>query len=249
MSKLNALAPSFAPGAGCYRPAPEPGPIVPRLPQPPRGGCFPVPTPLPRPMPLPFPGFPDHGGLRDAINKARSAAVANTQANQLEQIQRGVENGTISQDEAAGLLKQQAAIAETVKRAQADGFISRSERAAIQRQQFQAGFGIHEARSSFEFESLFQDQDVAHAQAQQIGSIAEGIRSGDLSSREASSLLRGQADIAREVAEAQDDFHMDPFEKLGTALRLAEAAYDIHREKRDFEKAPHGRNRFPVIFY
>jgi CRISPR/Cas system-associated endoribonuclease Cas2 len=249
-TKLNA----FAPGAGCYRPAPSPDPIrplpapiegrpVPGFPRlPPGGGCFPVPTPLPHPL-------PGHGGLRDLINKARSSAVANTQANQLERIQRGVEDGTISQEEAAKLLKQQAAIADTIKRAQADGFISDSERAAIQRQQMQASFGIHEARSSFEFETFFRNEGAAQTQAAQIGSIAESIRSGDLSSSESSSLLRGQADIARDSAEAQADGYVDPLEQFDTAMRQAKAGRDIHREKQDFEKAPHGRNRFPIIFY
>lgn len=251
MSKLS----SFAPGAGgCYRPLPEPtrplpGPIdvrplpVPGFPRPlppPGGGCFPIPNPIPH---------PGHGGLRDLINQLRSAEAANTQANQLERIQRGVENGTISQDEAAELLKQQAAIADTIKRAQADGFISAQEQAAIQRQQSQAGSSIREARSSFELETLFQDRGVAHTQAEQIGSIAEGIRSGDLSSREASSLLRGQADIARDVAQALDDGYMDLSERLDTALSQREAGRDIRREKGDLDKAPHGRNRYPIIFY
>ncbi len=200
-------------------------------------GCY-------RPSPLPGPG-----GLGQLVNKVRSAEVANTQANQLGRIQQGVQNGTISQEEANKLLTKQAEIADTIKLAQADGFVSAGEQLQIKLQQFQAEFGIHEAKSGFEFESLFRDEGVAQTQGQQLGRLAEGIRSGELSSSEASTLLKGQADIAQGAAEAQSDGWTDPFESLGTALEQAKASLDIHREKNDFEKAPHGRLHFPILHF
>ncbi|PTL78033.1 hypothetical protein DAT35_41155 [Vitiosangium sp. GDMCC 1.1324] len=147
------------------------------------------------------------------------------------------------------MLKQQASVSDAIKRAQADGFISAKEQADIQRQQAKASASIREARTSFEFDSILQDHGVVQTQAEQLGSIAQGIRSGQLSSSESSTLLRGQADLTGDIAKAQADGSLSPAEKLATTARQAKAGLDIQREKHDLEKAPHGRNRFPIIFY
>jgi CRISPR/Cas system-associated endoribonuclease Cas2 len=202
----------------------------------PGSSCVPTPSPsLPTIPTLP-------GGLKDAINQKRSTEVANTQAGQLEQIQRGVQNGTISQQEATTLLEQQAKIAESIKAAQADGFISASERAGIQLQQLVAGFGVAQASDSYEFDHLFsRDTDLSQRQAEQIGSIAQGVRSGSLTGGEASSLLAGQANIARSLANAQSDGHVSLGEMVNTYFQQESAGQDIKREKGDLEKAPHAR--------
>ncbi|HEX8818357.1 MAG TPA: hypothetical protein VF794_00405 [Archangium sp.] len=233
MSKISS-SPSIAPGAGCYRPdAPTP-----KLP----GELKPLPTPT-----FP-PGLPP-GGLKELINQKRSAELSNSQANQLEQIKRGVENGTISPQEATRLLEQQAKIADTLKAAQADGFISAQERAAIKRQQFVAGFSVSKASNSFELGSLLsRDRAATQAQAAQIGSLAQGIRSGDLSSPEASSLLKEQANIARTMANAQSDGRVSISEKMHLSILQESAGRDIRIEKGDLEKAPHAVKRFSIDF-
>jgi hypothetical protein len=188
------------------------------------------------------------GGLRELINQKRSAEVANAQAGQLEQIQRGVQNGTISQQEATKLLEQQAKIAESIKAAQADGSISDSERANIRRQQMMAGFGVSQAANSYEFDHLFsRDSNLSQRQAEQIGSIAQGIRSGSLTGGEASSLLTGQADIARSLDQAQSDGHVNLGELVNTYFKQESAGQKIDSEKGDLEKAAHARRRLPLF--
>ncbi len=226
MSKISSSPiASLVPGSSCVpTPAPSPQPTVPTLPPlPPIGGGL--------------------GGLKDAINQKNSSQVANTQANQLEQIQRGVQNGTISSQEATKLLEQQSKIAESVKAAQADGFMSSSERADIQRQQMMAGFGVSQASNSLELGHLLsRDSDLSQRQAEQIGSIAQGVRSGSLTGGEASSLLSGQANIARSLANAQADGRVSLGELVNTYFQQESAGQNIQREKGDLEKAPHARS-------
>jgi CRISPR/Cas system-associated endoribonuclease Cas2 len=231
MSKISSSPiAGLVPGSSCV---PTPSPSLPTIPT--------LPTPIPTPLP-PFPPGGGIGGLKDAINQRNSSQVANAQANQLEQIQRGVQNGTISTQEATKLLEQQAKIAESVKAAQADGFMSSSERANIQRQQMMAGFGVAQASSSMELGNLLsRDNHLSQRQAEQIGSIAQGVRSGSLTGGEASSLLQGQANISRSLANAQADGHVSLGEMVNTYFQQEGAGQNIQREKGDLEKSPHAR--------
>jgi len=204
--------------------------------------CVPSPSPTPSQPTSPTQPLPGGvlAGVKEAINQKNSQDVANTQANQLEQIQRGVQNGSISSQESAKLLEQQAKIAETIKQAQSDGFMSASERSDIKRQQMMAGFGVAQASSNYEIGSLLsRNQELSSRQAEQIGSIAQGVRSGNLSGAESSSLLSGQANIARSLANAQADGRVNLGEMVGTYLQQESAGKDIQREKGDLEKAPH----------
>jgi hypothetical protein len=185
---------------------------------------------------------------KDLINRLNSARTAETQARQVDRIKEGVANGTISEDEASRLLDQQARVADAVSRAQADGVVTPLEQARIRRMQAQASADIFEARGSRELSSFFRDPSVTQRQAEQIGQIADGIRNGELNGRESSSLLREQADIARDVDAAQsDDFRVDGFEKFSLAMKQLDASQNIRSQSTDLEKAPHGRNPFRPI--
>jgi hypothetical protein len=184
------------------------------------------------------------------FSQYHSGQLAGTQASQLESIQQGLKDGTISEKEASKLLDQQARIAEATKRAGADGVVTGAEASRIRQMQEQAQSDVFEANSGYELETFFQDPDVRETQAEQVGNIAEGVRSGELSGREAGSLLRQQGRIARSADQLQDGFFgsSDPFAKLGVQMEQWQAGQRIHSEKNDFEQAPHGRLKFPMFF-
>lgn len=234
MSKMNSLVPG-----GCFpRPLPSiPGRLDPKpLPHPLPGR--PGPTPLPHPLP---------GGLDQFMTRTRSAQLANTQGQQLDTLQQGVANGTVSEKEAAKLLDQQSRIAKEIGNAQADGVITAEEQRKIRMMQLGASLGIHQATSSRELSSLGRDRATTQAQAQQVGQIANGIRSGELTGREASSLLSNQANISRDMAQARSDGKVDLSERLRIGLQQSQAGRDIQNQSRDFEKAPHGRQLFHIL--
>jgi hypothetical protein len=112
-----------------------------------------------------------------------------------------------------------------------------------------AGFGVSQASNSLEFDHLFsRDTLLSQRQAEQIGSIAQGIRSGSLTGGEASSLLTGQADIARSLDQAQADGDVSLGELVNTYFKQENAGQSIDREKGDLEKAAHARRRFSIFF-
>jgi CRISPR/Cas system-associated endoribonuclease Cas2 len=181
------------------------------------------------------------------MTQKRSAQMANTQGQQLDRIQQGVANGTVSEKEAAQLLDQQARIAKEIARSQSDGVVTSEEQAKIRMLQMGASLGIHQATSSRELSSFGRDRATTQAQAQQVGQIADGIRSGDLTGREASVLLRNQANLSRDMVNARADGKIDISERMSLSLNQWQAGRDIQRESSDFEKAPHARKQFHIL--
>lgn len=249
-----------APGTVTALPYPLPGRPVPSGPRPlpfptpfpPIAGPFPFPNPLPTPLPFPNPGpfpgpfpFPNpNPTLKDRLLTAdRSARLADGQADQLEDIQQGVRNGTVSQEEAARLLSQQSRISSATARATADGVVTAAEAAQIRRLQAQADNSIFEATTSREFRTSTQDPSVTQRQAEQIATIAEGVRNGTLTGAEARQLLTEQVGIANAVGQQQDAFGGDPLAGLQVQLRQLLAGLNIHREQSDFQTAPHARRK------
>lgn len=210
------------------------------------------PTPAqPKPLPpqaelrpLPLPGKP---GLLDRfLTPHRSQQLANTQANQLDSIRKGIQNGSITQEEAGRLLDQQARVAQATAAASADGVITTLEAAKIRRLQGQAGRDVFVASHNRSRETPV-DPSVTRRQAAQLGSIAQGVRSGSLTGAEANTVLADQADIARTAGAAQADGEVDFIEGQELGIRQDAASYEIGKEKRDAEKAPHAsRLKFPV---
>ncbi len=205
----------------------------------------PEPLPLPRPEPLPL---PKPGSLDKFLTPVRSQKLADTQARQLDTLQKGVKSGAITEQEASKLLAEQAKVAEATSHAAADGVITAKEAAGIRRLQAKAGFDTFLA-SHNGAHSAPQDPAVAQQQAAQINSIAQGVRSGSLTGAEANTLLTDQADIAQTVADAQADGNVDFIEKQMVGIRQDAASFEISQDKTNSEKAPHAKRlNFPVLF-
>jgi len=202
----------------------------------PRGGCFPPfphPTPLPGPFPMPppFPGKPV-----DAQTRA-------TQANQLDQISKGVANGSVTAQEAEKLLKEQQDIANYQKKAMADGKLSLTEQLTLNVMQAKAGLNVHQASNNGDRNFLAQLDQNAQRQAAQIGQIADGRRSGNITNHEAGHVLGDQVEIADARGDADS-----LYERLALNGKLNKADRDIKNHSRpgtqlDFDVKP-----FPLPF-
>lgn len=218
------------------------------------GGCFPTPsqpsqptlpsTTLPH-LPLPLPPKPNV--VDKFLTPVRSQQLANTQGSQLDSIEKGLKNGSLTEQEASKLLGQQAKISEATARAGADGVITAQEASNIRRLQSQAGFDTFLATHNKAHGTA--GDATAKTQAAQIGRIADGVRSGSLTGAEANTLISDQADIAQTAGEAKADGEVDFIEEQLLNIRQDAASYEIGKEKRDGEKAPHAKRlNFPVIF-
>ncbi len=261
---MSTIGPSFAAGgAGCYRPDvqtpttptggikiqpfPQPG-DGPITTQPAPGGDIKI-QPFPQPGDGPITGqpVPPAPDLFDRIlTRSRSQQIGNTQASQLEYIRSGLENGSITQQEATKLLEQQARISDAVNTAGADGVITAKERAQIRNLQRQASFSNLMAQ----FNGERSTQPANGVQLQQLSSIAQGARSGQLNGSETASLLREQSGIARDIGAAQADGQSTIGELMNQFSKQLTAAGNIHREKSDFQTAPHARpSFFPIMHF
>ena len=180
--------------------------------------------------------------IKQAVTGARSGDIAKTQGQQLDQLQKGVASGTISEKEAAEALKQQAAISNAVKVAQSDGFISAAEAKAIKEQQSKAGGDLGKAGKSNEVGSLFQDAKFTEKQAKQIGDLSAGIKSGELDGAEASKLLEGQANIAEGAAKSQDGIgKMSASDLKKLTAQQSAAGLNAALQSHDGQKAAHAK--------
>lgn len=176
----------------------------------------------------------------------RSQELATTQADQIDSIRKGIQNGSITQQEAGKLLDQQAQVSRATASASADGVITASEAANIRRLQRQAGTDVFQAAHNRD-RGAPVDRAFAKEQSAQLNRIADGVRSGSLTGAEADTVLTDQADIARTASDAQADGEVDFIEKQMLDIRQSAASFEIGKEKRDGEKAPHAsRLNFPV---
>lgn len=180
------------------------------------GGCFP---PFPHPLPPVF--QPD----------AKSRA---TQAGQLDQISNGVRNGSVTAQEAERLLKEQQDIAAYQQKAMADGKLSKEEQLQLASMQAKAALNVYQASHNGDRNAFAKLDQNAQRQADQIGRLADGRRSGNITNSEAGELLgdqveiadaRGDADSVKERAElagklSAADRDINYHSKAGTQFHL-----------------------------
>jgi hypothetical protein len=186
-------------------------------------------------LPAALPSLPSLG------NKLTSTLLANAQANQIDRIKQGVTNGSISEAEASKLLAQQARMASSISAAQADGKVSLMELAQLKHQQLRAGLSLFEATINAARGQPKLDPAATQRQAAQLSSIAEGVRSGSLTSTETAALLNDQAEISTQMGASRADKNVNPDEWLGHIIRQEEAQGAIDASKTDASKAPHAK--------
>lgn len=184
------------------------------------GGCFP---PFPH-HPLPPVFQPD-------------AKTRATQANQLDQISNGVRNGSITSQEAERLLKEQQNIAAYQQKAMADGKLSTEERLQLSVMQSKAALNTFQASHNGDRNLFARFDGNAQRQADQIGRIADGRRSGNVTNTEAKELLGDQV----EIADARGDADSVK-ERAELASKLGAADRDINYHSKagtQFHFEPH----------
>jgi hypothetical protein len=168
----------------------------------------------PRPLPYPMPPI----NLGDA--KTRT-----TQANQLDQIAQGVRNGSITAQESEKLLAEQAKISDYQKQAMSDGFMSQEERLRLDVMQSGAALSTFQAANNGDRNAFAGFDRNAQRQADQIGRIADGRRSGNVTNTESGELLRDQVEIADARGDADS---VTEFNALNGKLNAADKDINYH---------------------
>ncbi|MEO8849237.1 MAG: hypothetical protein ABI440_11505 [Casimicrobiaceae bacterium] len=157
---------------------------------------------------------------------------------QQQRIESGLQSGSLSTHEAGALERDQAHVDRLQANALRDGTLSNGEKARIRAAQNRSSAQIaadrHNARHGNPQSKSSQrmQADVQRNVAQQAR-IHEGVASGALSNREASSLQRGQVRVARSESAAAANGRVGAVEEARVQGRENVQSARIHRDKHD----------------
>ncbi len=168
---------------------------------------------------------------------AQPAAIgAQRDADQQRQIQQGLQNGSLSTGEAARLERGESRIDRMQAGAERSGGISAQEAARIDRAQDAEGQRITRNRTNDitgnpDSRSSRRMQADVGRDARQQQRIADGVRDGHLTNREAGRLDRREAQLDRREYRAGRDGHVGPHEQRGIQRQANRDSRAIHRDR------------------
>jgi hypothetical protein len=120
--------------------------------------------------------------------------------NQQQRIGEGVENGSLTANEAAHIEKQETKLNQEERAMKSDGTFTKQERATIQKQQNKLSNEIYNQKHDAQTQNLNPKSEVGQRQRAQQKRIGEGIENGSLTAKEASHLEKREAGVNKEVA-------------------------------------------------
>jgi uncharacterized membrane protein YebE (DUF533 family) len=157
-----------------------------------------------------------------------SMASAQDQIDKREQRQQnrvgnGIKNGSISSGEAARIERNEARIRRDEARAKADGVVTSRERARINRELNHTSREIrHDSRNTPGIDAREQRQQ---------NRVADGLKNGSLTPREAAHVERDEAKIRRDEARAKADGVVTSRERARINRELNHTSREIRRDK------------------
>ena len=163
-------------------------------------------------------------------------------ANQQERIEQGLQSGQLNTKEAGKLEKEQAHIDTMEKRDLRNGKISAKEQAKLNAAQNKASADItaqkHDAQTGNpDSASSKRMQADVQRNADQQTRIEQGMKSGELTNREAGSLEKGQAKVDRTEARAARNGHVTAREQAKVEATENRQSKRVHHKKHnDTEK-------------
>lgn len=166
------------------------------------------------------------------------SAAGETQrdVNQQERVEQGLQSGQLSSGEAGQLERREQQIDRTQARAMSDGSLSPAEKARIQREQNQASRQIYRdkhnaVRGNPNSASSQRLQADVQRNVDQQERVNQGIRSGQLTNREAAALEHGQAQVDHAEANAAANGHVGAGEQSRIQARENAQSQHVYRKK------------------
>jgi len=165
----------------------------------------------------------------------KSPVINERKDNQQQRIGEGVENGSLTANEASHLEKKEAKLNAEERRMKADGKLTPAERARLTRQQNALSKQIYNQKHDAQTQNVNPKSEVGQRQREQQKRIGEGIENGSLNAREASRLEKQETHINREVARdrAANGGTLTPAEKAKVNRQQNRESKHIYRQKHD----------------
>jgi len=165
--------------------------------------------------------------------RVRDPGVNRRQANQQDRIRDGVRDGELTGREARTLEWKEARVAELERRLKADGTLSPSERAKLQSELSDLSKEIYQQKHDAQSRPHTADPGVNRRQASQQDRIAQGVKSGELTGREAKTLERKEARVAEIERRMKSDGKLSASERAKLQRELDLLSKEIHHQKHD----------------
>src|SRR5262249_57581894 len=159
-------------------------------------------------------------------------------ANQQERIEQGLKSGQLNTREAGKLEREEANVDRMESRAEANGKVSKAEQARINAAQNRVSGDIykqkHDAQTGNPNSASSQRMQAdVQRNANQQARIEQGMKSGELTNKEAAHLERGQTPIAPNQPNAAADGHVGAKDQARIQRRENHQSKRIHQEKHD----------------
>lgn len=165
-----------------------------------------------------------------------AATETQRDTNQQNRVEQGLKSGQLTTKEAGQLERDEQRIDRTQARDLKNGPLTSQEKAQIQREQNQASRQIYQDKHNAvtgnpNSKSSERMQADVQRNANQQARINQGIRSGQLSNREAGALERGQAHVDRSEANAARNGRIGAGEQARTQGKENRQSGRIYRKK------------------
>lgn len=177
-------------------------------------------------------------GLMFSASAFAQNAATETQrdTNQQNRVEQGLKSGQLTTKEAGTLERDEQHIDRTQARDMKNGSLSAQEKAQIQHEQNQASRQIYRdkhnvATGNPDSKSSERMQADVQRNANQQARINQGVRSGQLTNKEAGSLERGQAHADRSEANAARNGHVSAREQARTQGKENRQSGRVYRKK------------------
>lgn len=175
-----------------------------------------------------------------ADSPGQTAQTVETQrdVNQQTRIQQGLESGQLSTKEAGRLEHQESRVDHMEAHAAADGTVTKNEAVRINAAQNAVSGNIYDQKHDDQVghpnsPSSTQMQDAVQRNVNQEARINQGVKSGELTTREAGQLEQGQARTSHAQANAAADGRMSTKEAAHVQRTENRQSHRIHRQKHD----------------
>ena len=160
---------------------------------------------------------------------------------QQQRIEQGLRDGSLTVQEAAQLERGQSQINRMESRAAADGRVTDAERARINEAQNRQSDAINRERNDNQrgnpnSHSAQRMADDVQRNANEQRRIADGVRSGQMTTREAARLEQGQSRISGMEARAGRDGRIDRYEQHRIQGAENHQSRAIHHERNDGQR-------------
>lgn len=169
--------------------------------------------------------------------RPRDPGVNRRQANQQDRIRDGVRDGELTRGEARTLEWKEARVAELERRMKADGTLSPSERAKLQSELTDLSQEIYQQKHDAQVRPGAKlgtaDHGINARQHEQQERIHQGVRSGELTGREAKILEAKEARLAHLERRLKSDGSLTPEERARLQRDLNQLSKEINQQKHD----------------